>query len=190
MLWSRYAVGFHGCDAALAKKVVNHRADLEPSKNDYDWLGNGIYFWEGSYDRALDWAKANSNKSSSIKNPAVVGAVIDLGECLNLVESEYLGIVRQAYRDMKKLFDQAGHKMPENLGIHKSARKLDCAVFQYLHQSRKEQKLQSFDTIRAFFTEGEELYPAAGIRIKDHIQICVCNPAKILGYFLPAPPPR
>lgn len=33
--------------------------------------------------------------------------------------------------------------------------------------------------------EGHSLYPNAGFAEKDHIQICVCNPNCIKGYFLP-----
>jgi hypothetical protein len=29
------------------------------------------------------------------------------------------------------------------------------------------------------------LYPGAAVRALDHVQICVRNPARILGYFLP-----
>lgn len=75
-------LGFHGCDEELAKKVVNKEVNLAESRNSYDWLGHGIYFWEGSPERALEWAnflKNNSPKSKNpIHSPAVIGAVIDL----------------------------------------------------------------------------------------------------------------
>ncbi len=29
---------------------------MNSSKNDYDWLGLGMYFWENNYDRTLEWA--------------------------------------------------------------------------------------------------------------------------------------
>ena len=35
------------------------------------------------------------------------------------------------------------------------------------------------------FWEGKPLYPNAGFAEKNHIQICVCNPNCIKGYFLP-----
>src|SRR5439155_1194366 len=50
-----------------------------------DWLGHGIYFWEDSYLRALRWAEEESKKSHrKIDLPAVIGATIELGNCLNL----------------------------------------------------------------------------------------------------------
>ncbi len=51
-------LGFHGCDKSVRDKVVIEKGVLlEPSGNDYDWLGGGVYFWENNYVRALDFAK-------------------------------------------------------------------------------------------------------------------------------------
>lgn len=44
---------------------------------------------------------------------------------------------------------------------------------------------RTFQTVRAFFVEGEPLYPQAGLRGLDHVQICVRDPQQIIGYFLP-----
>ena len=38
---------FHGCDKDVSEAVLSGQATLQPSENDYDWLGNGIYFWVG-----------------------------------------------------------------------------------------------------------------------------------------------
>jgi hypothetical protein len=46
MDYSRFVVGYHGCDAALARKVLLGDANLSPSANNYDWLGQGVYLWE------------------------------------------------------------------------------------------------------------------------------------------------
>jgi hypothetical protein len=72
-------IGFHGCDRSSAEKVLSCDEMMYESVNDYDWLGHGVYFWEQNLDRAWDWAKSQTK----IKNPAVIGAVIDLGRCLN-----------------------------------------------------------------------------------------------------------
>ena len=44
---SNLIIGFHGCDQTVVDKVLAGEENLIPSTNDYDWLGNGIYFWEG-----------------------------------------------------------------------------------------------------------------------------------------------
>lgn len=67
-------------------------------------------------------------------------------------------------------------------------RELDCALLEFLHTVRAEQSLPSFDSLRGVFFEGEELYPNAGFREKNHIQLCVRNPNCIKGYFLPRLP--
>ena len=75
---SNLIIGFHGCDESVVRKVVSGEEDLIPSTNDYDWLGNGIYFWENNEARALQWAKELAKrKNSSVKTPAVIDAIID-----------------------------------------------------------------------------------------------------------------
>lgn len=43
-----FVLGFHGCDASVGEAVLSGKKWLEPSENRYDWLGSGIYFWEGN----------------------------------------------------------------------------------------------------------------------------------------------
>ena len=82
-------LGFHGCDESVGKAVINgeHR-HLKSSQNSYDWLGTGIYFRENDPLRALEVAEdAVRNKhltAGKVTKPFVVGAVIDLGLCLNV----------------------------------------------------------------------------------------------------------
>ena len=53
-------VGYHGCDDAVARKVISLKESLLPSQNPWDWLGHGFYFWEDSPARAVQWAEAES----------------------------------------------------------------------------------------------------------------------------------
>jgi hypothetical protein len=64
-------------------------------------------------------------------------------------------------------------------------RDLDCAVIESVHMRRSRQGQQPFDSVRSVFYEGGELYPNAGFREKDHVQICVRNPNCIKGFFVP-----
>jgi hypothetical protein len=79
--------------------------------------------------------------------------------------------------------------MPENItpdqGGAPLVRRLDCAVIEVLHKAMAERDEHSFDTIRGLFLEGNELYPNAGFRAQNHIQICVRNPNCIKGFFMP-----
>lgn len=64
-------------------------------------------------------------------------------------------------------------------------RNLDCAVFETLHKFRSDNDEQPYDSVRGVFWEGGELYPNAGFREKDHIQLCIRNPNCIKGFFYP-----
>lgn len=168
--------------------VLNGQDSLKPSNNPWDWLGEGIYFWEQNPGRALEYATESSQKKQfnkiPIETPFVLGAIIDLGNCLNLVEANSIQILQKAYNSLKELTEEVGAKMPANKG---SNRALDCAVIQYIHQSNKEKGTAAFDTIRCAFPEGDEVYPGSAITARLHIQICVLNPDNIKGYFLPRP---
>ena len=164
--------------------VVTRRVELRSSNNDYDWLGHGIYYWEDDPKRALDWAiRCAKAGTHPISDPAVVGAVIDLADCLNLIQTEAYALVEEAYRILKTNCETAGEPVPINCGFVEAARYLDCSVFETLHD---DQGKIPFASIRAFFPEGEPVFPGAGIRQRDHIQICVRHPGRILGHFLPS----
>lgn len=167
----------------MVQKVVGGDDQLRISRNEYDWLGNGLYFWEDSYSRALRWAQTDT--SGKIKKPAVLGAIIDLGNCLNLIDAEHLDLVRAAHKAYLELCKISGATPAQNKGKGLKARYLDKAVFETLHKLRAQERKPPFDTVRAFFVEGEPLYPNAGLHSLDHIQVCVRDARKIVGYFLP-----
>lgn len=45
LLDHRVIVGFHGCDQATADRGLVTGEPMKPSGNQWDWLGEGIYFW-------------------------------------------------------------------------------------------------------------------------------------------------
>ena len=64
-------------------------------------------------------------------------------------------------------------------------RNLDCAVIQTIQSFFAKQGVQQYDSVRGVFTEGNPVYPGAGVLEKTHTQICVVNPNCIKGYFAP-----
>ncbi|CAM4056803.1 hypothetical protein [Roseateles saccharophilus] len=62
-----FVLGFHGCDASVGEDVLGgHTKHLRPSNNEYDWLGSGIYFWEGNPARALEFAQQAASSSPQV----------------------------------------------------------------------------------------------------------------------------
>ena len=184
-------LGFHGCDESVALKVLTGETSLKISANAYDWLGHGSYFWENSPSRAMEFAvhlqKHPNRSTGKIIKPAVIGAVIDLGYCLDLLDYDNLQLLKSTYQVM--LSTPNFVDFPENKSIGGIGdlllRELDCAVIETLHNLKEDSHQPPFDSIRGVFTEGKELYPNAGFRDKDHIQICIRNPNCIKGFFLP-----
>jgi len=188
---SGLVLGFHGCDESVAMKVLTGETFLKRSVNNYDWLGHGSYFWENSPSRAMEFAvhlqKFPNHSKGKIEKPAVIGAVIDLGYCLDLLDFDNLQLLKKGYQMLQLTSDYVNFPKNKSIGGIGDIllRELDCAVIEALHTFEEDSHQQPFDSIRGVFTEGKELYPNAGFREKDHIQICVRNPNCIKGFFLP-----
>lgn len=53
---SNLIIGFHGCDKDAATALITNPNIIKISKEPYDWLGHGMYFWENNQERAMQWA--------------------------------------------------------------------------------------------------------------------------------------
>lgn len=191
--------GFHGCDQSLIDEIILGQNSLRASENDFDWLGHGVYFWEQSPSRALEWAEHlcdNPGKSKNpIKTPAVLGAILDLGHCLDFTDFGKIQLLKEGYdllMDAIKTDTEA--KIPENRDVKGNSdlllRFLDCAVIEAIHLIKDDENAsgktgQYFDSVRGVFLEGDNIYPNAGFKEKTHIQLCIRNQNCIKGYFLP-----
>jgi hypothetical protein len=179
-------LGFHGCDRDVGEAVLSGGKRLKSSENGYDWLGHGVYFWENDPERALHWAEELCRRGK-VEQPYVVGTVIDSGYCLSLLESKSLNLLRKTYDELSEIFAVSQKPLPQNTPLRQNRdlllRYLDCAVIEALHQFRNQNSQQAYDTVRGVFWEGDELYPNAGFKEKNHIQVCVRNPNCIKGYF-------
>ena len=181
-LSSSFILGYHGCDLRIGERLLQGAA-FRHSNNDYDSLGPGIYFWEANPQRGFEFAKeASKRRPSSVSTPFVIGAVIELGLCLDLTTDSGLGWVKIAYESLVRASRTATLELPKNSDDH-LRRNLDCAVIRGLHLVLETQKLPPVDTIKGVFTEGQPVYPNAGFREKTHIQIAVRKPACIKGVF-------
>ncbi|MDH3999246.1 MAG: hypothetical protein OET90_10460 [Desulfuromonadales bacterium] len=188
-------LGFHGCDKSVGKQLLNGDLPFRSSDKSYDWLGRGMYFWENAPTRALHYAqeKKDNPEMGHVDEPFVVGAVIDLGRCLNLLDHQNLMLLQQNYAILERLMDKQGKEMPQNKqptsgmgGADLVLRYLDRAVIEFTHKTAsKDDVLKGFDSTRAVYVEGSNLYPGAGFNEKNHIQISIRNPNCIKGFFLP-----
>ena len=193
--WANYEflpspiLGFHGCDESVGEAILSGEiSQLSPSANEYDWLGSGIYFWESNPERAyqfaLESAQGGRNSRGSIARPFVLGATLNMKRCLNLADSSAIVQLQDAHEDLVGLSRLRNAPLPSN-GAEMRARRLDCAVTNFLHRKRQDNDLPAYDTVRGLFWEGAPIYEGAGVREFNHIQICVRDLSCILGYFRP-----
>lgn len=185
-------LGFHGTDASVVSKVVSQTQPLQFNNNPWDWLGHGAYFWEYSPSRALEYAQtAAKRKGSSITEPAVLGAVLELGNCLDLMDYHNLSLLKMGYQALLHGAEVSTFEPPQNRPAATGdandllMRELDCAVIEIVHDMFREHNHRPFDSVKGVFWEGDLIYPDAGFREKNHIQICVRNPNCIKGFFIP-----
>lgn len=182
-LSTSFVLGYHGCDRQVAEALLNGKP-FKKSENDYDWLGHGIYFWESNPHRGLEFARELMSRSTHVTEPAVVGAVIQLGFCLDLMSSAGIKAVQAAHEQFEHFLEVAGGKKPRNsMGNDLLLRKLDCGVINHLHQVRERVDLAAYDSVRGVFLEGDRIYENSGFFAKTHVQICVRNVRAIKGVF-------
>jgi hypothetical protein len=187
--YNRTVVGFHGTRLSTALEVVQRKQPLAPSTSPDDWLGHGAYFWEHAPRQALGWARRRARRQNWGEGVAVLGAMIRLGHCLDLLDpanTEYLaGVYEEYLADMRA----SGEPIPRNANHRKF---LDCSVFEYAYRFIAEDMGHPVDTVRAVYVptgrdrEGRpaRVWPRSWVSREAHIQFCVRNPSCILGIWL------
>lgn len=182
--FARTILGYHGCTKAFADRLLSGKAEVDEwhmSRNRHDWLGEGIYFWEHSPQRALRWAREHV---SGKQQPAVVGALIQLGDCFDLTNEDNTKNLSIAHTQVREAYAAAGRALPKNRGTDRDLKRrdLDCLVINYYLQQVAAVK---YETVRAAFAEGPPAYDGAMLTEEAHIQIAVRDRRCILGVFRP-----
>ncbi len=174
--YHRTVIGYHGTTAIAADRLVAGE-DFQPSDEADEWFGRGVYFWEHAFQQAWWWARRDGNPA-----PAVVGAVIRLGHCFDLLDPGNVTILREYHDRLIGRLTNKGLPVPVNVRSHRS---LDCAVFNHLYAEFEDDN-KPLDTARAVFiptSPSKRVYQGSWISEETHIQICVRNPKSILAVW-------
>jgi hypothetical protein len=99
------AIGYHGTSNAAAQVVL--RDGFRVSRNVYDWLGDGVYFFQDAPNRAREWAAQRYGSDG-----VVIRSIIRLDDCLDLLDIEWNAFLLRAYRLFVRASRRAGRDLP------------------------------------------------------------------------------
>jgi hypothetical protein len=164
-------VGYHGTSTANAIAILDR--GFRVSDNDYDWLGEGVYFFQDAPLRAWQWAAEQHPQ-----DPAVIRSVIRLENAIDLFDIKWFPVLKSAYQTFKQKYERNNLPLPYQSPARSKAHRLDCEFFDYITQLLISQD-EKVEAIRAVFIEGEAVFPNSAIFDLAHVQIAVKNTALI-----------
>jgi hypothetical protein len=182
--YNRTVVAFHGTRLSTARAAVLGERPLTSSRNDDDWLGHGIYFWEHAPEQALWWARRRAKRQGWDEPVAVLASMIRLGSCLDLLDPFNVQFLKGYHAVYVAGRVAAGLPVPVNVRQNK---RLDCAVFEYTYAARVERAETPIDASRAAYVPTQSrkrVWKGSWIYNEAHIQIYVRNADCILGTWL------
>ena len=154
--------GYHGTSLSNANAIL--ASTFRPSKNPYDWLGDGVYFFQDGLGRAWEWAYENHGEEA-----AVIGAEIRLEDCLDMLDTTWTRVVSDAYNRFLHLYNQLGWELPvQTSGAHR----LDREVINYLVGVLAERGI-TIRSVRSAFEEGRPVHRDSAFYQYSHVQIAV-----------------
>lgn len=167
-------IGYHGTNRECAESIL--KQGFRQSRNEYDWLGDGVYFWQEAPSRAWDWAVKLHREQA-----AVVVSRIRLADCMDLVDGiQWSGVLADAYNSLIAIFKQANLPIPQQRG---KAHRLDREVINYAIGALSERGI-TIRTVRGVFREGHPIFPDSALFDLSHIQIAVRDTSLIQESWL------
>ncbi|EER62330.1 conserved hypothetical protein [Acidovorax delafieldii 2AN] len=156
----RIVLAYHGCDITTRDGFVRGQITPEISENRYDWLGKGLYFFEGDWKRALNLANfAHSHPDlfltqKPIATPAVVGTVLDVDRWLDLTTQEGIEDFTRAAEAVVRGSAENGEPQPENKAayvgdkdlLHRAFDKAACDMVHAWRERACKDAFQRMDT--------------------------------------------
>ena len=155
-------VGYHGTSIRSAEAVI--RDGFRLSQNSYDWLGDGVYFFQDALNRAWEWAA-----SSYPDEPAVIGAELVLVDCMDLLDTDWYSVLADTHDAYVGLLKELGRTPPIQAG---GAHRLDRAVINYAIGVLTRNGTE-ISCVRGAFVEGSPVYPGSALYDRAHVQISV-----------------
>lgn len=162
--------GYHGTSRERAEQILSD--GFHPSRNAYDWLGHGVYFFERAPARALEW----SRKLVGPEQACVVAADVELRDCLDLTDLPGVAKLRPFFQLFVDIY---GRDYVAGLRQTEMARRFDCEVINWACD-QLEERYGPIRVIREAFPEGlpfwsdpEGRLASSGLLDLSHVQLLV-----------------
>lgn len=155
-------IGYHGTCREYSRKILSDGFEL--SRNEYDWLGDGIYFFQDAPNHAMEWAKKVHGKKS-----VVLATEINLAECMDLIDLPWANFLADIHDNFLYTLKENSIQIPRQTN---GAHRLDRSVINFAIKTLEESSIK-ISSVRAAFLEGNPVYPNSALFEKSHIQIAV-----------------
>lgn len=163
-------IGYHGTSTASATLILHH--GFAASRNRYDWLGDGAYFFQESdtfphsaLDHATDWARKCHGKEG-----CVLRAHIDLVDCMDLLDRGWASALRLAHDRLTARAKPIGMELPTQRGGNHGR---DRALINYVVQLLEDEGTTIRSVRGAFGEDGRAAFPGSSLLDLTHVQIAV-----------------
>ena len=178
---SETVLGYHGTSVAAAKSILEEGFQI--SRNPYDWLGDGVYFFQEAPQRAWEWACGHHGETAS-----VLAAKIHIVNCMDLLAGGWESVIADAYNSYLQKIKESRKTLPEQAG---GAHRLDREVINYTVGVLNDSGTK-IACVRAAFVEGRAVFPNSALFDQTHVQIAVRDSAACVleTWQVPAPSPR
>lgn len=187
----RYFVrGYHGTTLPRAQQIVT-QGHFRISRNDYDWLGRGAYFFQDAPLRAWKWA-CHWVAPRTNEQAAVVSVDIDLQGCFDLLDianwrfiqlahSMLNGTRRQRPPAVRSPTGQRHHIIsPGSVKGVTGNNVEDCETIRLALRIYRKSTGKIVRSVRGSFIEGQQLYTNSYFFDHSHVQIAVLHPTAII----------
>lgn len=171
--------GYHGTTLQSANAILNN--GFLVSQNPWEWLGDGIYFWQDAPIRAREWALDWSLRNQQNHDPAVVKAKLNLIDCIDMLDVGWRDVLQELSQEFLALV----RSIPEfsklknhRAGAARGRHELDAAFFNFAVEDLRRRGV-TVRSIRAAITEGNPILPESPLCYKSHVQICILDQSLI-----------
>lgn len=159
--------GYHGTSRESAEQIL--RDGFEIRSKPWDWLGDGVYFWQDAPRRASLWGEEWTTGGARSAEVSVVKARLSLEDCIDLLDVGWNEVLEETVGLFQERLLRSGRKLEnKSRGRHM----WDAAFFNFLVGQLESSGIK-VGSIRAAIAEGKALQRGSPIQYRSHVQVAV-----------------